>query len=208
MNRLAANAEANSSAEAAARPHVPRHPADATKLADYSRRVPVRIETDRLVIRTIEPRDAEPWLAMVTDPRVRRYLPPFPPPTADVVDGMIERRQAMEQERGYAMWAVESKESGTLVGQCGMYPAEHRGPEVELAYHFEPAAWNRGYATEAARGVLEYAFAALGMKRVIAFVMPANVASCRVVEKAGMRFEATVTAYGIEGLRKYVAEAE
>jgi RimJ/RimL family protein N-acetyltransferase len=170
--------------------------------------VGVRLETERLVIRSFEERDAEPWIAMVTDADFRRHLPPEPPPSREAFEAMIERRRAMERERGHAMWAVDTKDQRAFVGQCGLWLVEGTGPEVELAYHFTPASWNLGYATEAARAVLAYAFGPVGLERVIAFVAPENVASCRVAEKAGMRFEGHATAYDIEGLRKYVAERE
>jgi len=56
--------------------------------------------------------------------------------------------------------------------------------------------------------VLHHAFGPVGLDRVIAIVMPANIGSCRVVEKAGMRFEGSATYYEIPGLRKYVADRE
>jgi RimJ/RimL family protein N-acetyltransferase len=65
---------------------------------------------------------------------------------------------------------------------------------------------NKGYATEAARAVLGHAFGELALPRVIAFVTEENAGSRRVAEKAGMRFVELVTAYGLEGLRKYAAE--
>src|SRR5262249_36082790 len=164
-----------------------------------------RLETDRLVIRPFEAGDCGPWLAMVNDDEFNVFLPPSPPSTAEEFEGMVERRQAMERERGYAMWAVELKETGAFVGQCGLYPAEGQGPEVELAYHFDKAVWNRGYATEAATAVLAHALGPVGLDRVIAFVMPENVGSCHVAERAGMRFERQVSAYEIEGLKLYAA---
>jgi RimJ/RimL family protein N-acetyltransferase len=166
----------------------------------------VRLETERLIIRSFEPRDAEPWLAMLSDTEFRRHLAPEPLPSREGLDGMIERRRAMERERGHAMWAVDTKDTGTFVGQCGLWLAEETGPEIELAYHFRAASWNHGYATEAARAVLAYAFGPLGLRRVVAFVAPENVASCRVAEKVGMHFEGNVTAYDIGGLKKYAAQ--
>jgi RimJ/RimL family protein N-acetyltransferase len=106
----------------------------------------MRLETARLVIRTFEQRDAEPWLAMVGDPEVRRFLPPAPLPTLE---------------------------------------------KVELAYHFNTASWKKGYATEAAIGVLSHGLGPVGLDRAIALVVPENVGSSRVAEKAGMRFEGT-----------------
>jgi RimJ/RimL family protein N-acetyltransferase len=169
----------------------------------------MQLETDRLVIRTYAERDAEPWLALVNDANVTRFLPPRPSPvTLEDFQEALQRRRAMERERGHAMWAVESKQTGAFIGQCGLYPAELKGPEVELAYHFTTASWGKGYATEAAIAVLGRAFGPVGLDRVIAVVMPANVGSCRVVEKAGMRFEGSATYYEIPGLRKYVADRE
>jgi RimJ/RimL family protein N-acetyltransferase len=168
----------------------------------------MRLETARLVIRTFEPRDADPWLALVSDPDVRRFLPPGPVPTLEDLHAAIERRHAMERERGYAMWAVDLKETGMFVGQCGLQPVERTGPEVELAYHFTRASWNKGYATEAAIAVLAYGLGPVGLDRVIAIVMPENVGSWRVMEKAGMRFVGTATYYGIAGLKQYIAERE
>jgi ribosomal-protein-alanine N-acetyltransferase len=165
----------------------------------------MRLETARLIIRSFEPRDAEAWLALVTDADVRRYLPARPTPTLDAFFGGLERRYAMERERGFAMWAVEDKATGAFIGQCGLYPIEGIGPEIEIAYHYIKASWGKGYGTEAATAVLAYAFGTIGLDRVIALVMPENLGSCRVVEKAGKQFEGTATYYGIPNLRKYVA---
>jgi RimJ/RimL family protein N-acetyltransferase len=169
----------------------------------------MQLETERLVIRSFEERDAEPWLALVNDPNVTRFLPPRPSPvTLEHFQEALQRRHAMEQERGHALWAVELRKTGAFIGQCGLYPAELKGPEVELAYHFTTASWGHGYATEAVIAVLGQAFGPIGLDRVIAVVMPANIGSCRVVEKAGMRFEGSATYYEIPGLRKYVADRE
>jgi RimJ/RimL family protein N-acetyltransferase len=171
--------------------------------------VGVRLETERLVIRTFEARDADAWLAMVSDPEVRRFLPPSPPPTLETFQGALERRHALEREHGYAVWAVDVRESGLFVGQCGLQPVARTGPEVELAYHFNPAAWNKGYATEATIAVLARGLGPAGLDSVIALVIPENVGSCRVAEKAGMHFEGTTDAYyDMRGLRKYVADRE
>src|SRR5262249_4690643 len=128
----------------------------------------MRLETERLVIRSFEPRDAEAWLALVTDPDIRRYLPAGPAPTRDAFATVLERRHAMERERGFAIWAVELKESGAFVGQCGLYPVEGTGPEIEIAYHYNKSDWGKGYGTEAAIAVLGHAFRTIGLDRVIA----------------------------------------
>ena len=166
----------------------------------------MRVGTPRLIIRTFELRDAEPFVAMFRDPDVNRYLPAGPRPTLETFPAAFERRLTLERERGFSVWAVELKETGSFIGQSGLYPAEGKGPEVELAYHFYKAAWNKGYATEAAVAVLEYAFAHTDLDRIVAFVMPANAGSRRVLEKAGMRSAGDVDVYGLTGVKKYFVE--
>jgi ribosomal-protein-alanine N-acetyltransferase len=175
----------------------------------YDLLVSTRLETARLVIRTFEARDGGPWLAMVTDPEVRRFLPPGPDPTMEDIQRVIGERQAMERELGHAMWAVEDKATGTFAGQCGLRPVdEGAGPEIDLAYHFIRACWGKGYGTEAAVAVLAHGLGPVGLDCIMAVVVPQNVGSWRVMEKAGMRYAGLVDYYGLEGLKKYVAALE
>jgi RimJ/RimL family protein N-acetyltransferase len=171
--------------------------------------VSTRLETARLVIRTFESRDAEAWVAMVNDPEVVRFLPPRPDPMMETFAEVIEARHAMEREIGYAMWAVNEKTTGTFVGQCGIRPVdEGAGPEIDLAYHYIRASWNKGYATEAVIAVLGHGLGPVGLDRIMAVALLANVGSWRVMEKAGMRYQGLVNYYGLEGLKKYVAERD
>ena len=165
-------------------------------------------ETARLIIRTFEEEDAGPWLALVNDPEVCRFLPPSEDATLETFEGALKRRHAMEQERGYAMWAVALKGTDALIGQCGLYPSGDDGSEVELAYHFVTSSWGHGYGTEAAIAVLAHGLEQCALDQVIALVVPENVGSCRVAERAGMRLQGLVTYYGIPGLRRYVARRE
>jgi RimJ/RimL family protein N-acetyltransferase len=170
--------------------------------------VSTRLETARLVIRTFEARDAGAWLAMATDPEVTRFLPPAPRSdrTMELAQRVIGERQAMERELGHAMWAVEEKTTGMFVGQCGLRPVdEGAGPEIDLAYHYTRASWNKGYGTEAAIAVLAHGLGPVGLDAIMAVVVPENAGSWRVMEKAGMRYEGLVDYYGMEGLKKYVA---
>jgi RimJ/RimL family protein N-acetyltransferase len=171
--------------------------------------VTTRLETARLVIRTFESRDAEAWVALVNDPEVVRFLPPGPAPTMETFAEVIEARHAMEREIGYAMWAVDDKTTGTFVGQCGIRPVdEGAGPEIDLAYHYTRASWSKGYATEAVIAVLAHGLGPVGLDRIMAVAMPENIGSWRVMEKAGMRYQGRVNYYGLEDLKKYVAERD
>ena len=165
----------------------------------------MRLATTRLLIRSFEPADAAAMLEVFGDPDVRRYLPPFPDPTIESMGKSIGRRMAMERDHGHALWAVELKDSGELIGDCGLMLVEGTGPEVELAYHYKRTAWNQGYGTEAATACLRYGFGVVGLEQIIAICFPENVGSWRVMEKAGMRYERMASYYGLT-LKKYVAD--
>jgi [ribosomal protein S5]-alanine N-acetyltransferase len=130
---------------------------------------------------------------MVSDPGVRRFLPPGPAPTLEAFEAAIKSRHRLEREIGYAMWAVDNRSTGTFIGQCGILAAksmdEDAGSEIDLAYHFVRASWNKGYAAEAATAVLTYGLGSIGLDSIIAVTVPENVGSWRVMEKVGMRHE-------------------
>lgn len=166
------------------------------------------VETQRLRIRSFEPADAAAMLEVFGDPEVRKFLPPFPDPTLESMGKSVERRMAMERDHGHGLWAVEVRETGELIGDCGLMLVEGTGPEIEIAYHYKRSAWNHGYGTEAAIACLAQGFGPIGLERVIAICFPENVGSWRVMEKAGMRYEGTADYYGLKGLKKYVAERD
>ena len=168
----------------------------------------MRLETPRLVIRSFEPTDAAGMLAVFGDPEVRRYLPPFTDPTLETMQQSVARRMAMEAQNGHGLWAVERKDTGELIGDCGLMLVEGTGPEVEIAYHYRQRAWGQGFGTEAAIACLAHGFGPIGLARVIAICFPENVGSWRVMEKAGMIYEGTGDYYGLTGLKKYVAERD
>ncbi|HAF11330.1 MAG TPA: GNAT family N-acetyltransferase [Chloroflexi bacterium] len=166
----------------------------------------MRLETPRLVIRSFEPGDDEALLRVFSDPEVRRFLPPAPEPTLERMRAGVQRRMDTERDRGYALWAVQRKDTGTLIGNCALMPVEGTGPEVEIAYHYAHEAWNRGYGTAAAVACLAHGLGSIGLERIIAICFPENVGSWRVMEKAGMRYEGVASYYGLTGLKKYLAD--
>ena len=166
----------------------------------------MRLETARLVIRSCVPADAPALLEILSDPEVRKYLPTNAPPTLERIEAGIERRMGMERDHGHALWAVERKDTGELIGQCGLVLVDGTGPEVEIAYHYGRRAWNQGFGTEAAIACLAEGLGPLGLERIVAFALPPNVGSWRIMEKAGMRYDRTVDLYGLTGLKKYVAD--
>jgi RimJ/RimL family protein N-acetyltransferase len=159
--------------------------------------------TDRLTLRPLRAEDAPALHAVYADPRVAHWIGPHT--LADVEDEIAEHVKTYTS-LGYGFLAVEDRATGTLIGDCGLQPFEHHGPEPELGYDLAPPAWGRGLATEAARAVMAHAFGPLGLDRVVAVVKPDHVASQRVLEKAGLARAGERRAYGDTPMLLYAAE--
>ena len=95
-------------------------------------------------------------------------------------------------KNGFGHWAVEEKESGRFVGRAGLKHHDNwtLDPDnTEVGYLFDRGVWGKGYATEAARAAVEYAFETLGRDEVISIARPDNLASRRVMEKVGLTYD-------------------
>ena len=165
----------------------------------------MKLETERLELRSATLADAPNLQALFSNPEVLRYLPPRPAITLEQAEQAIERRMKMEAELGYAPFIIVKKDGDEFIGSGGVVPVKD-APDVEIAYHFLPSAWGKGYATEAATTILAFGFESVGLKEIIGLAFPDNVASWRVLERVGMRYVGTATYYAIEGLKKYVAD--
>ena len=159
-------------------------------------------ETGRLLIRLPENGDASACYAIHADPDVMRWLGGSR--TSSVEDELerIAAARSMHDELGFAMWTVEEKNSGEIVGLAGLFPVELEGPDIEVAYHFRKDRWRRGYATEAAQACIDYGLAVAGLTTIVGLVDPPNKASQRVLEKCGMKFLGTAHHYD-KDLLKY-----
>lgn len=150
--------------------------------------------TERLCLRAPEPGDLGPILELWTDPDVTRHI--GGPRDRSVVDDF--RRYAADprafvRDEGERWWSVVERSSGDLVGLCSLIEEDLDGRrEVEIGYFYRAAYWGRGYATEAARLAVAYAFRDLGLASVVAIVDPRNRASASVARKLGMRLEREV----------------
>jgi [ribosomal protein S5]-alanine N-acetyltransferase len=168
----------------------------------------MRLETTRLVLRSATYSDANSLLKLFSDERVLRYLPPLKQPlTLERMKKAVERRIELESKFGYAPLIVERREDEHFIGNAGLQSIEGT-TEVEIAYHLLPSEWAKGYATEAAIAILEHGFKNAGLEQIIGICFRENLASARVLEKAGMKFAGLESYFGIEGLKKYVAKRE
>jgi RimJ/RimL family protein N-acetyltransferase len=155
-------------------------------------------KSERLTLRHFDLSDLAALMRVFGDAEVMRFG--NGPQSADWVRGWLRRALESYDRRGYGPWAVIEQSSGELIGYCGLFyfPDINGRPEIEIGYRLARASWGRGYATEAVIAARDHAFATLGITRLIALIDPANVASIRVVEKAGLRHEANVMLAGYD----------
>ena len=156
-----------------------------------NRVVNVFLETERLWLRRLEQDDVEHLVELDSDPQVMRFINGGRATTRCEIENEVLPAFLGHYERyaGLGFWAVEEKSTGRFVGWFHLRPAEGApAGEFELGYRLLRSAWGKGYATEGSRALLDKAFAELGVDRVVASTMVVNVASRRVMEKAGLRF--------------------
>ncbi|MBB2910291.1 RimJ/RimL family protein N-acetyltransferase [Streptosporangium becharense] len=148
------------------------------------------LTTGRLVLRPVCALDRDELHAHWTTPDVRRFLFDGAVMSAAEVAEAIGASERDFAASGYGLWVVRRRGEAGLIGTAGLRQLEDLGPEV--VYSLAPDAWGRGYATEAARAVVDHALAALGLPEVLAEVDEGNTASAAVAERLGMIPFATV----------------
>jgi RimJ/RimL family protein N-acetyltransferase len=148
----------------------------------------MRLETPRLVLRPWEYGDREAAYAIDLDPEVRRYFYPQTMTRADSdkLLGWMIRHWA---EHGFGFFAVARKDTGRIIGGCGLSVLEQvlpGNPKIEIGWIFARESWGQGFATEAATAVLAHAWTLPGIDEVVAFTTESNLASRKLAERIGM----------------------
>lgn len=144
------------------------------------------LETDRLYLREMRQSDFDALCLMLKDKEVMyAYEHAFSDAEAhEWLDRQIKRYK----DYGFGLWAVILKETGEMIGQCGITMQDCCGKEVhEIGYLFNKKYWRRGYASEAAKACRDYAFNTLNIEEVYSIVRDTNSASQRVAKRNGMK---------------------
>ena len=154
-----------------------------------------RLETPRLVLRGFTPADVEPYLQMLADPEVARFLGDGRP--LNRVDAWRQLAMIIGhwELRGFGLWAVEERTTGRLLGRIGCHEPEG-WPGFELGYALAHSVWGQGFARGGAGAALAYAQRELGRDTIISLIRPANRASIRVAEHFGARRTGSVEFFG------------
>jgi RimJ/RimL family protein N-acetyltransferase len=146
------------------------------------------LTTERLVIRPFALDDAVEVQRMAGDKEIASTTLNIPHPYEDgIAEAWIETHQSKYEKAETVTFAVTSRETGQLIGAIGLVIKEHeRG---EMGYWIGRPYWNLGYATEAARAILEFGFGDMHLDKITASHIGRNLASGRVMQKAGMSYE-------------------
>ena len=150
----------------------------------------VHLETDRMLLREFTLADADLLFELDNDPEVMRYINGgLPVPRIEIEDDVLPAFIGYHQRGdGYGFWAAIEKNSNRFLGWFHLRPQHGSNPlEPELGYRLHRFAWNRGLATEGSIALIDYGFKNLGVEHITAETMVVNVASIRVMQKAGMR---------------------
>ena len=150
------------------------------------------LETERLILRELQPDDAPFMLELLNEPS---YILNIADRGVRDLDGarryLEDRWRASYRQHGFGLWVVVERSSGMATGLCGLVRRDGL-EDVDIGYAFLPAFWGRGYAIESALGVKAHARDVVGLSRLVAIVVPSNLPSVRVLERLGMSVERTL----------------
>lgn len=148
------------------------------------------LRTARLILRQWKPEDLAPFAALNADPEVMRFFPK--PLTREESDDLATRLAARITERGWGLWACDLVATNEFIGFVGLSIPRWQSfftPCVEIGWRLARRHWGYGFAPEAARAALDYAFETLSLSDVVSFTTPQNHNSIRVMQKLGMKYE-------------------
>jgi len=147
----------------------------------------MKLETNRLILREWIDSDIPVFIKMGKDPRVMEFFPGLWDEEKSH-ESLKQNREEFTQS-GFGKFALELKETGEFIGYTGLAKVNfeaHFTPAIEIGWRLDSQHFGKGYATEAAKEVLRFAFEDLRLKEIVAFTVPQNLASQNVMKKIGM----------------------
>lgn len=148
----------------------------------------IELETQRLKLRAWQESDLQPFAELNADKDVMHYFPSVL--TREQSDTLADKFQHLILDHGWGFWAVELKATGQFIGFTGLNTQPEQfifSPCVEIGWRLAKQYWHQGYATEAAKACLKFAFETLQLKEVVSFTAVHNTASEHVMQRLGMQ---------------------
>jgi [ribosomal protein S5]-alanine N-acetyltransferase len=158
-----------------------------------------RVETMRMVCERLEPGHLDEIRVLMCDPRVATTLMPSgkPPSERELIASHAEKIRHWDRH-GFGLWLLRDHASGEMLGRGGLQHTWATGrDEIEVGWAIVPERWGQGLATELALASIDAAFGQLDLPEVIAYTLPSNRASRRVMEKTGFGFDREIVASGL-----------
>ena len=147
----------------------------------------VELETERLILRQWNDTDYPAFYEMSSDPEVMKYYPNLM--SRSESDEMADKIRSLISNKGWGFWAVEEKEDNKFIGFVGLHeplPELPFSPCVEIGWRIKREKWGMGFATEAAKEALNFAFDLLNLEKIYSFATVGNKKSRAVMERLGM----------------------
>ncbi len=154
------------------------------------------IQTERLELRPVSNSDLEFKMEMETNPKVMAHIGSGEVRTPEQIADSLKRYLLMAQENPFlGQWVVIEKSTRKNIGTIGLRPpaTEKRMDGLEIGFAYIPESWGKGFASEAARGVIDYVHRHFPSKRILAMVAKENAASKKVLNKIGMKLVGETT---------------
>lgn len=165
------------------------------------------LETERLVIRRIEPHDL-PWLIeMRSSGAVNRYMGGPEMQNAESLTTRMKFYLETHEKLGFGFCVMSLKDTGEQIGTSGLVPLADAA-EIEIGYNLSEKYWRQGYGLECAIAWLQYGFETAGLERIVAVAHPDNKGSWRIMERCGMHYEKTGHHYGMDVLYYAISRKE
>ena len=162
--------------------------------------IPERLRRGRLGYERVTSAHAADYAALLMHPQVIPTLWPFenPPRLADA-EASVRAAAEHWERHGFGLWMVRDRDTGAIIGRGGLAVITDlpQGSAVEAAWLIHPDRWRQGLATEVALTSAETAFGPLALDRLVAVTLPDNLASRRVMEKTGFRYEGDTVHAGL-----------
>jgi len=157
------------------------------------------LQLDGFVMRSLQCSDLDALAEIWADPEVTRFLPSRGVPISrENAEKSLQSFIKHWQERGYGVWAIVEN-SSQMIGYCGLRYLDEIN-ETELLYGLAKAYWGRGIATQAAQAAVSYGFNVAHLDKLIAMALPDNLASRRVIQKAGLQYEKQIHIFNLDVL--------
>lgn len=154
------------------------------------------IETERILMRRFSMDDLPRLIELRSDPEVYKYLGGTRLQNPEAIEKRLRFYLDCYKKYGFGSCAMIWKETGELFGWSGLQPLEDTG-EIEVGYGMAKEFWGKGIGFECAREWLRYGFEKAGLEKIVAVAIPENVASWRIMEKLGMRYDKDTEHYGL-----------